>query len=69
MLRGYVDAKQIKSVNIESIKWKFILKELPSKTLYDCRNKFVQILQILFRNNEDLDEILVSFLEKQNVQE
>lgn len=45
------------------------MKEIPTKSIFDCRNKFIQILQVLFRSNNDLDEILLAFLEEQNVSE
>lgn len=65
-MRPYIDAKLIKSVNLESIKWKKIMKEVPTKSIFDCRNKFVQMLQVFFRDNHTLDGSLVQFLEKQN---
>jgi|JI9StandDraft_2_1071091.scaffolds.fasta_scaffold89102_3 hypothetical protein len=52
----------MKSINVETIRWKKIMKEIPTKSIFDCRNKFIQILQVLFRSNNDLDEILLAFL-------
>jgi len=43
------------------------MKQLPSRSIFDCRNKVVQILQVVFRNNNDLDGILVDYLEAQRV--
>ena len=45
------------------------MREIPTKSLFDCRNKFIQILQVLFKNSTDLDSLLLDFLEKQNVNE
>ena len=45
------------------------MKQLPNRSIFDCRNKLVQILQVVFRNNNDLDEILVDYLEAQRVNE
>ena len=56
-------------VNLDKIRWKKIMREIPTKSIFDCRNKFVQILQILFKNSEDLDSVMLDFLEKQNVTE
>ena len=57
LIRSYIDQKKMKSINIEQIQWKKI--NLPSKTGFDCRNKFIQIMQVLYKNNEDLDLILI----------
>lgn len=32
--------------------------------MHDCRTKFIQLMQILFKNNGDLDIEIVHFLEK-----
>jgi hypothetical protein len=37
--------------------------------MFDCRNKIVQILQVLFRNNESLDEGLLKFLVREKPKE
>jgi len=51
VLRPYIDGKNMKSINIEKISWKKIQKNIPTKTTFDCRNKFVQILQVSFSRN------------------
>ena len=45
------------------------MKEVKTKNMFDCRNKIVQILQVLFRNNENLDESLVAFLKREKATE
>ena len=50
-------------MQLDSLRWKKIVKEVKTKNMFDCRNKIVQILQVLFRNNESLDESLVAFFE------
>ena len=66
VLSPYINSKNLKSLNIESIKWKNIGKSVPNKTIFDCRNKLIQIMQVLFRTKNDLDEVLVDSLENQN---
>jgi predicted component of type VI protein secretion system len=46
-----------------------MIKVVPTKTLFDCRNKVTQILQVIFRNNDGLDDVLVDFLELQHASE
>ena len=65
----YVNSKSIKSVSLEKLRWQKIVRHIATKSIFDCRNKFVQILQMVFRNTEGLDEVLIKFLEKQNVKE
>ena len=55
VLRPYIDGKLMKGVDLERIKWRKIVRVIPSKTSADCRNKFVQILQVAFKSNEGLD--------------
>lgn len=55
VIRTYIDAKLFQSIQLDSIKWKKIVKRVPTKNYFDCRNKVVQILQVLFRNNQTLD--------------
>ena len=54
---------------MDSLKWKKIVRQVGNKTIFDCRNKMVTILQILFRNNELLDALLVDFLMAENPHE
>ena len=68
LIRSYIDAKQIHGLNLERIRWKKVQNLIPAKSSFDCRNKFIQILQVLFKNTSDLDQQLVSFLEEQNSQ-
>lgn len=51
IIRKYTKAKLLQGVQLESIKWKKIIRKIPSKSHFDCRNKFVQIMNILFVNN------------------
>jgi hypothetical protein len=55
VIRKYIDAKLLQGIQLETIKWKKIVRKIPTKNCFDCRNKIVQILQVLFRNNETLD--------------
>ena len=55
VIRKYTNAKHLQGVQLDSIKWKRILRKLPTKTNLDCRNKLVQIMNILFINNYTLD--------------
>ena len=45
------------------------MRKIPTRSHFDCRNKVVQILQVLFRNNESLDEELIKFLERERATE
>lgn len=56
-------------MQLDSLRWKKIVKEVKTKNMFDCRNKIVQILQVLFRNNESLDESLVAFLRREKATE
>lgn len=69
IIKKYVDSRLLKSVNLESIQWKKILRLIPTKSIYDCRNKIIQLLQVLFRNEKELDLLVVQFIEKQNPKE
>ena len=64
-MRKYIDAKILQGINLEKIKWKKVVNVVKTKNVFDCRNKLVQILQVLFRNNQSLDELLSHFLSKQ----
>ena len=37
--------ERFKNIKLEDVKWKEISTELKTKTVFDCRNKFVQLLQ------------------------
>ena len=65
VVRKYIDAKILQGINLEKIKWKKVVNVVKTKNVFDCRNKLVQILQVLFRNNQSLDELLSHFLSKQ----
>ncbi len=39
-----------KSIKLENVRWKKISEKLKVKTVYDCRNKFVQLLQYELEN-------------------
>lgn len=69
VLRKYINAKLFQGIQLDSLRWKKIVRKIPTKTLFDCRNKVVQILQVLFRNNETLDEGLAKFLERERAAE
>jgi len=68
-LRKYIDARLFQGIQLDTLKWKKIIRKIPTRSHFDCRNKVVQILQVLFRNNESLDEGLIKFLEKEKATE
>ena len=58
----YVHEK-FKDIKLEDVKWKEISSQLKTKTVFDCRNKFVQLLQFELRKQSNLTNINQSLVE------
>ncbi len=58
-MRRYIDAKLFQEIDTKKLKWKKMAKEVKTKSAFECRNKVIQVLQVLFRNTKSLDETLV----------
>ena len=44
IVKNYI-SENFKSIKLEEVRWKKISEKLKIKTVFDCRNKFVQLLQ------------------------
>lgn len=59
----------IKEINLDHMNWSIISAKLGTRSFIDCKNKFMQILEIVFkRDHADLKEI-VQFMINQGVRE
>lgn len=57
--------ENFKSIKLENVKWKKISEKLKVKTVYDCRNKFVQLLQYELSNtnrNKEVEKNIIEFI-------
>lgn len=45
MVRKYIN-KEFNEIKIEDVNWQKISDKMKTKTIFDCRNKFVQLLQL-----------------------
>lgn len=57
--------ENFKSIKLENVKWKKISEKLKVKTVYDCRNKFVQLLQYELSNtnrNKEVEKKIIEFI-------
>lgn len=60
--------KKFMEIKLEDVRWKKISDKLGNKTVFDCRNKFVQLMQFMcnkYSHNRNRDgEILKFVIEK-----
>ena len=60
--------KDIRNVVLETIPWKIIADSLKTRSLIDCKNKFLQILEAALKAKKVENEIkIVEFVENQKV--
>ena len=62
IISQYLKGSQLKSINLSAVKWSKVAESLATKSVQQCRNKAVQMLQLLFRDNSALDRQLVRYL-------
>ena len=62
IISQYIRGTHLKSINLSAVKWSKVAESLAMKSVQQCRNKTVQILQLLFRDNSALDRQLVRYL-------
>ena len=62
IISQYIRDSHLKSINLSAVKWSKVAESLATKSVQQCRNKAVQILQLLFRDNSALDHQLVRYL-------
>ena len=48
VVRNYME-DNYRSIKMEEVNWKKISDKIVTKTIFDCRNKFVQLLQLEIR--------------------
>ncbi len=59
----YINGKKLQQIKVEDIKWIKLSNKVKSKTALDCRNKFVQMLQIHYKNKpNNIDKMIVDFI-------
>ena len=69
IVRKYIN-NSYNTIKMEDINWKKISDKLGTKTIFDCRNKFVQLLQLEIFSmpaKNMLDREIVDFVCKQKV--
>ena len=69
VLRKYIRGRMFQAVSMEKIKWSKISNKLVTRSMFDCRNKIIQLLQVFIRTSvsKEFDREIIAFLSKQAV--
>jgi hypothetical protein len=67
LAQKYVTAA-IRSVNLDGIGWTDIAHKLKGRTMIDCKNKFIQFLELNVKSFSYDDSKIIQFIESQNVE-
>lgn len=59
----------IKATPLQIIPWATIANKMQTRSLIDCKNKFMQLLEIVFREHKAKQESIITFIEQQAVSE
>ena len=64
----YLDQSVLVRTDVEGIPWSGIADKLRGRNLIDCKNKFMQLFELIVKMKKYDDMRIVRFLEEQEVE-
>lgn len=61
LVLGHISS-YINKIDLEGIAWSAISKKVKTRSLIDCKNKFLQVMGILLKSNGDKEREVLNFL-------